>query len=75
KGNAGNDAWIRELVWLMIMEIIGIALFLGLLTKWESGLTPLQWGLSALFAGIGWFMGDLIRQYLLYRKTGLRGLK
>jgi serine/threonine-protein kinase len=75
KGNAGNDAWKRELVWLMIMEIIGIALFLGLLTKWESGLTPLQWGLSALFAGIGWFMGDLIRQYLLYRKTGLRGLK
>jgi hypothetical protein len=23
---------------------------------------------------IGWFVGDMIKQYLLYRKTGLRKL-
>jgi len=72
KGQTGKEAWIRELAWLSIMEIIGMMLFFGLLSGWESALNPLMWGFSALFGGIGWFLGDLIQQYLLYRKTGLR---
>lgn len=72
KGKTGKEAWIRELVWLSIMEIIGMILFLGLLRGWETALNPMMWGFSALFGGIGWFLGDLIQQYVLYRKTGLR---
>ena len=72
KGQAGNETWVRELIWLAIMEIIGMILFFGLLRGWETALTPLMWGFSALFAGIGWFVGDLIQQYFLYRKTGIR---
>jgi len=64
--------WISELVWLILMEISGVAIFFGLLFSWESVLNPLVLGLSAIFAGLGWFLGDLIRQYLLYRQTGFK---
>jgi hypothetical protein len=67
--------WVSELVWLILMEISGVAIFFGLLISWESVLNPLVLGLSAIFAGLGWFLGDLIRQYLLYRKTGFQAGK
>jgi len=75
KGSTNHESWGRELIWLGLMEIIGMILFFAILMGWETALTPLMWGISALFSGIGWFIGDLIRQYLLNRKTGYLNLR
>ncbi len=72
KGKAGDEAWGRELIWLVLMEVFGITMFFSILFSPEVGLDPIKWLLAAIFAVIGWFVGDFIRQYLLYRKTGLR---
>jgi len=69
------QAWVRELIWLILMEIIGMIIFFGLLGGWEVSLNPLMWGFSALFGGIGWFLGDLIQQFILYRRTGFKHLQ
>jgi serine/threonine protein kinase len=74
KGDRGDEAWSREAAWLAAMAVISAAIFMGLVTAGESGLKPMQWLVSAVLGVIGWFVGDMIKQYLLYRKTGLRKL-
>ena len=71
KGSRGEDAWMLEMGWMIGMAMIGTVLFLGIATQWVIGLDPLQWLLSAVFGGIGWFLGDLARQSILYRRTGI----
>ena len=72
KGDRGDDAWIREAAWLAGMATLGTIIFFGLVTNWVTGLYPAQWIMSAVLGVIGWFLGDILKQYLLYRKTGLR---
>lgn len=75
KNFLNTETWIRELTWLALMEIIGVAIFYSILKGWESGLSPIKWGVCALFGGIGWFLGDLIQQFFQYRSTGLRRIR
>ena len=72
RGKEGKDAWMREAVWLVGMSVIGMALFFGIVTNLRSGYHPLQLLFAALFGGVGWFLGDLIQQYFVFRKTGAR---
>lgn len=74
KGNLGQEGWVRELVWLVIMAMVGTALFLGITTGWSTGMHLEQWVVSAVLGAAGWFLGDMLQQFLLYRKTGLRRL-
>lgn len=69
KGPAVSDTWMREVAWLAVMEIIGITIFFTIVAGWESGIAPLMWGFSALFGGLGWFLGDLIQQLMVRRKS------
>jgi len=72
KGTRGDDAWLQEAGWLAAMAVIGTTLFFGLVSNWTTGFHPMQWFLSAVFGVVGWFLGDLLKQLMLYRRTGLR---
>jgi hypothetical protein len=72
KGDRGDDTWLREVGWMAGMALIGTFLFFGLATQWVTGFDPLQWFLSAVFGAVGWFLGDLVQQFLLYKQTGLK---
>ena len=72
KGAGGKETWQRELIWLIGMAVIGISLFLGFTTGWQEGLKPIQWVVCAILGAAGWFLGDLLQQYLLYKQTGFR---
>jgi len=73
KGSGGgSETWQRELIWLIGMAVIGISLFLGFTTGWQEGLKPIQWVVCAILGAAGWFLGDLLQQYLLYKQTGFR---
>lgn len=71
KDRPGGTAWQRELVWLCLMEVVGTALFFAIVTRLLYGLNPSMWFMAALFGAAGWFLGDMLRQYLIYRQTGL----
>jgi hypothetical protein len=70
KGTGGRETWQRELIWLIGMAVIGTSLFLGFTTGWDEGLRPIQWVVCAILGAVGWFLGDLLQQYLLYKQTG-----
>jgi len=72
KGAGGKETWQRELIWLIGMAVIGTSLFLGFTTGWQEGLKPIQWVVCAILGAAGWFLGDIIQQYLLYKQTGFR---
>jgi hypothetical protein len=70
KKGAGDKAWLREAAWLAIMAMIGTATFFLIVTRGVTGLNIYQWIMSAVFGVVGWFIGDLDRQYMLHRQTG-----
>ena len=67
-----SSAWKVEIAWMAVMAAMGAALFFVITTRGASGIDLFQWVAAALFGAIGWFLGDLLQQYLLYRRTGLR---
>jgi serine/threonine protein kinase len=70
KGRLGVEGWRRELLWLAAMEVLGMIIFFVTISNFIFGLNPLGWFFSALFGVIGWFLGDLLNQYLTFRQTG-----
>jgi len=72
KGQGGQDAWRRELAWYASMGAPAVLLFYYLLARGLIGMNPLAWIFGAGFSGLGWFLGDLVNQWLLYRQTGSR---
>lgn len=71
KDRRGGAAWQRELIWLALMAVIGAIIFFAIVTALRYGFNPIMWVLAAIFGGLGWFVGDLVQQYLLYKRTGL----
>jgi serine/threonine protein kinase len=71
KGKRGQENWLLEVVWISVMAVVGTLLFFGLVTDWVTGFEPIQIIISAILGVLGWFLGDLIQQYLLYRQTGI----
>jgi hypothetical protein len=72
KGDRGDEFWRGEALWLMVMAVIGSVIFLEIVTQGITGLEPVQLITSAVLGVIGWFWGDFLRQFLYYRKTGIR---
>ena len=70
KGRLGVEGWRRELLWLAGMEVLGMIIFFVTISNFIFGLNPIGWFFSALFGVIGWFLGDLLNQYLTFRQTG-----
>lgn len=68
KSSATSDPWLREMGWLALMEVIATSLLYSL--AFQTGLDVLLWFGAALVACVGWFVGDLVRQYLKQRLTG-----
>jgi serine/threonine-protein kinase len=73
--SGGDEAWVAEMLWLGLMAMIGIGIFYSVPTL-ESGfvlVTNIGRWIGALVLGcVGWFLGDLIHQYMYLRQTGYR---
>jgi serine/threonine-protein kinase len=72
KGDRGDESWRREAIWLMVMAVFGSSIFLEVVTQGYTGIQPVQIITSSILGVIGWFWGDFLRQFLFYRKTGIR---
>lgn len=64
---SANQTWLVECGWLALMSMLGTALLYGIvdvqeLTRWG------QWIGSAILGGLGWFVGDMVHQYLVLRQ-------
>ncbi|GEM_PF-1585120 len=72
RGKYQDEAWQRELAWLCLMAISVSALMIGMVWNWDFGLNPLLWISAALLGALGWFIGDSIQQWLLFKQTGIK---
>lgn len=68
----GADPWQREVGWLAVMAVIVATVGRVVLVSPAFGLSPTMWIFSALIGALGWFLGDLVQQYLFLRQRGFR---
>jgi len=68
----GADPWLREVGWLALLAVIVTATLRVMTGTVSFGLNPILWFVSALLGTFGWFIGDLIQQYLFLKQQGLR---
>ena len=74
RGAAGNDAWKREVVWFMLSSAAISITFYLIMYGAPSALRPAMWVGSALLGAAGWFIGDLVQQWIYLRHHGMRRL-
>jgi serine/threonine-protein kinase len=72
KSSATSDPWQREMGWMALMQVVSTALLYGLAFEMSRMFDVLLWLGAAAVACVGWFVGDLVRQYLKQRLTGQR---
>ena len=72
RGKNQDEAWQRELAWLCLMAVLVSALMTGLVWDWGFGLNPIMWISSSGLGALGWFIGDSIQQWLLFKQTGIK---
>lgn len=73
-GKAGTDVWKHELGWYALAALTGAMVFYFVLGGVFFVLRPGMWIGSASLGALGWFLGDLVQQWLYLRKTGIRRL-
>lgn len=66
-----REGWKMEALWMALMGMLGTTLLLGLATEGAALKSMGLWLFSPSFALLGWFMGDMLKQYLTYKRTGL----
>jgi serine/threonine-protein kinase len=69
KGSKGQDAWMRELAWYCTMAVIATVVLYEL--AFRGGLNPGLWIGAVVMAALGWFLGDMIKEYIKIRQTGI----
>jgi len=75
RGKNREEAWQRELAWLMTMTVVVAVIVMGIVWGWPSAASVGMWISAAILGAVGWFLGDLVQQYFFMRQTGLkRGL-
>ena len=74
RGASGNDAWKREVVWFMLSSAAISITFYLIMYGAPSALRPAMWVGSALLGAAGWFIGDLVQQWIYLRHHGMRRL-
>ncbi|MBL7198550.1 MAG: protein kinase [Anaerolineae bacterium] len=72
RGRQHEERWRRELAWLVTMATVSALIVNSILWGIRWVLSPLMWISGALLGALGWFLGDLLHQYMLYRQTGFR---
>ncbi len=63
--DAKESPW-REAVWLVLMATLAVAILYGVVNVYELQRIG-QWFGAAATGLIGWFLGDVVRQYLTLR--------
>jgi len=72
KRKQARDNWVLELVWLALMGPLLIVIFYLTVSAGEYTFSVLPIILAPVMSGLGWFLGDLLNQYLTFRQTGLK---
>jgi hypothetical protein len=68
----GDQAWKRELAWLAATSLLVGVVFFTILDNSLFGSRVAGWWIGALPLGaLGWFLGDLVQQWVFLRQTGL----
>jgi hypothetical protein len=76
RGKNREEAWQRELAWLVTMTMIVAIIVTGIVWGWPPAASVGMWISAAILGVVGWFLGDLVQQYLYMRQTSLkRGLR
>ncbi len=70
KGNLGADGWKREVAWVSIMATVGASLFLWVVSRGIISIDIIRLLMGLALGCAGWFIGDLVQQFLLYRRSG-----
>jgi hypothetical protein len=68
RGSMGQEAWKRELAWYCGMAVIATALLYEF--AFRGGINPVLWIAAAVVAALGWFLGDIVKEYLRMRQAG-----
>jgi len=74
KGHTNPDAWKRELGWYAVAALATAITFYLVQGHVVFALRPGMWVGAALLGATGWFLGDLVQQWLYLRKTGIQRL-
>jgi len=72
RGKNLDEAWQRELAWLCLMAVIVAMVMVGIPWGLDFALNPILWICAALLGALGWFIGDSIQQWLLFKQTGIK---
>lgn len=64
------ESWRTEVVWLALMGVIGALSFLWALSAGRIPISLTSLVTALLLGALGWFLGDLFRQYLIQRAAG-----
>ncbi len=76
RGKNREEAWQREMAWLVAMAVTAAVIMVGIVWGWTWATTVWLWINAAILGTLGWFLGDLVQQYMFMRQTGLkRGLR
>jgi tRNA A-37 threonylcarbamoyl transferase component Bud32 len=70
RGKRGQEAWGRELAWYCLMAMIATGVLYQV--TFGRGLNPWLWLGATLMAALGWFLGDMLKESLKLRHTGIR---
>ncbi len=72
KRRGGADPWKYELGWYALSALATGATFYLVFVGLLAALQPGMWVGSALLGALGWFLGDLVQQWLYWRRLGIR---
>ena len=72
KGKAGDEAWKREIVWFGLLGVVIAISFYAFSESMAYSMRPGMWLWAAVLGALGWFLGDLVQQWVFLRQTGVR---
>jgi len=72
RGKAGDEAWKREVAWFALLGIAAAISFYVFSEGVAYSMRPGMWLGAAVLGALGWFLGDLVQQWLFLRQTGMR---
>ena len=72
RGKARDEAWKREIAWFVLLGVVAAVVFFMCLEGIAYSMRPGMWLGAAALGALGWFLGDLVQQWLYLRQTGMR---
>ncbi|MDH7487086.1 MAG: hypothetical protein QHJ81_12515 [Anaerolineae bacterium] len=72
RGKAGDAAWKREVAWFALLGVVAAIFFFVFLEGLAYSMRPAMWLGAAALGALGWFLGDLVQQWVYLRQTGMQ---